>query len=57
MQFAFAFVPPSQTPMAAPVGDGDGRKSGSAVGIGLELFGLVLSVKPLKPSSSPSTSG
>src|SRR5512135_1412872 len=38
-------------------GDGNGRKSGGAVGIGLVLFGLVLAVKPVNPLSSPVTCG
>src|SRR3989338_10466894 len=34
-------------------GTGYGRKSGSAVGIGLVLLGFTLTVKPVNPVSSP----
>ena len=46
-------VPPVQTPGSSDCGRGNGVKSTSATGIGLELFGFELAVKPEKPVSSP----
>src|SRR5262245_4207969 len=49
-------VPSPACTSGAP-GIGYGRKSGSAVGIGEELFGLADVVNPEKPVSSPLTCG
>src|SRR5262245_44552638 len=57
MQVLPACVPPSQTPMAVAVGSGYGSRSGSAVGIGERLFGLVFCVNPVNPVSSPFADG
>src|SRR5947208_12985595 len=39
--------------ICGPFLTGNGRKSDAAVGIGLELFGLLLAVNPVNPVSSP----
>src|SRR6185295_20039889 len=48
---------PSEASTTGDVGSGYGRKSGKAVGIGEEEFGLALVVNPEKPVSSPVTPG
>src|SRR5262245_48160695 len=55
-QSFLSWVPPAHRPIV-PCPRGNGRKLGLAVGIGVLLSGLELSVKPLKPVSSPVTVG